>query len=755
MAKKVLLRDWNNDEVLPITRGELVLDSSGKEAFRSNEFLATTSQPGLMSSEDKFKIDNIEGIGNIANDKVSQVNTTTSDVYRLLFSETADDETRTEGARKSAKLTFNPSTGVLQTSGLIGNLDGTYVNKLTGYSKATLISDITSEDTLISALGKVELRAEVAYNLIQGAYDGDGTIENLAEILKVLEGISDTETIQAIVGKYLPLTGGIIKGVSVNPLKIDSDGIQTYIDIRNNGSTKSAVGYHKDFGVFLYNAATTDYLGIKEDGTPYYYDSAYYTLIHSGNIGNYAVKYDGGASIDKARHSIGYDNRSHGSVDIPMSGGYISFGHDSYGGQLFGHPNGEVLLYRGISNNVLSAWKNIAFLDSDITGNAASATKLQDNTAYTAWGAIYFNNGKPQNVDNSLYIGTNYGLFLNKDLEGIYLVGTGINWHNTSNTWTKSIMRFNSSGNVTIGASDLASTNYKLYVDSNAYFNSYVALANNSGIYFKDTNGTIRSQLYVDPNNDTSISYGSVQVGGNSYIFGTNIFFSTDTNKTRAVSILNNGNVLIGATTDNGSKLQVAGSVSIGSAISLRDSSLSAARLVIEEVSANINYIHLYTDTNNTTTNRPFVLQNGFGNVLIGTATDNGAKLQVNGNISSTNLWPIITISKSLTITSDWTDTGITFNATNFPHGNGSYMVQIDHGNCYFYTGVISVVINDGAVTANDVDEIILHGGGFDSAVQYYLRTKQDASSKTTKIQIATSGSSHTKTVNFKFKRII
>jgi hypothetical protein len=194
MAKKVLLRDWNNDEVLPITRGELVLDSSGNEAFRSNEFLATTSQPGLLSAEDKFKIDNIEGIGDVANDKVKQINTTTSDVYRLLFSETDDDVTRTEGARKSAKLTFNPSTGVLQTSGLIGNIDGTYVNKLTGYSKATLISDITSEDTLVSALGKVELRAEVAYNLIQGAYDGDGTIENLAEILKVLEGIKDTET---------------------------------------------------------------------------------------------------------------------------------------------------------------------------------------------------------------------------------------------------------------------------------------------------------------------------------------------------------------------------------------------------------------------------------------------------------------------------------------------------------------------------------------------------------------------------------
>jgi len=43
MAKKALLKDQNNVEVMPITRGELVLDSSGKIALHSREFLATDS----------------------------------------------------------------------------------------------------------------------------------------------------------------------------------------------------------------------------------------------------------------------------------------------------------------------------------------------------------------------------------------------------------------------------------------------------------------------------------------------------------------------------------------------------------------------------------------------------------------------------------------------------------------------------------------------------------------------------------------
>lgn len=59
MAKKGFIKDQNNIEILPITRGELVLDSSGKQALRSNEFLATDSQPGLMSHQDKTKLDNL------------------------------------------------------------------------------------------------------------------------------------------------------------------------------------------------------------------------------------------------------------------------------------------------------------------------------------------------------------------------------------------------------------------------------------------------------------------------------------------------------------------------------------------------------------------------------------------------------------------------------------------------------------------------------------------------------------------------
>ena len=51
--------------------------------------------------------------------KVTQTNTTTNADYRVLFSATADDTTRTEAARKATNLLFNPSSGLLTAGGFV------------------------------------------------------------------------------------------------------------------------------------------------------------------------------------------------------------------------------------------------------------------------------------------------------------------------------------------------------------------------------------------------------------------------------------------------------------------------------------------------------------------------------------------------------------------------------------------------------------------------------------------------------------
>jgi hypothetical protein len=89
-------------------------------------------------------------------------------------------------------LKFNPSTGTLTTTILKGNLDGSHINKLTGYSKASTKGSISANDSLNTALGKLEHKADVAYDLVDASKPDSTTIDTLREVLNVLSGITDT-----------------------------------------------------------------------------------------------------------------------------------------------------------------------------------------------------------------------------------------------------------------------------------------------------------------------------------------------------------------------------------------------------------------------------------------------------------------------------------------------------------------------------------------------------------------------------------
>ena len=118
----------------------------------------------------------------------------------------------------------------------------------------------------------------------------------------------------------------------------------------------------------------------------------------------------------------------------------------------------------------------------------------------------------------------------------------------------------------------------------------------------------------------------------------------------------------------------------------------------------------------------------------------------------------LTTITKSLTVTQAWMDTGIT--STDIPE-DGTYIVQVyvnandDTGRMWrcYSSGVMSWISN----TTNDTesDEIILHRSGYAYAKIIYLRTVMQ-SKGVLKLQIGASVDiGETYTYTFKFKRII
>ena len=118
---------------------------------------------------------------NDTTNKVVQTVTTGNADYEVLFSNTADNTTRTEGARKNSNLKFNPSTGNLQTTKInnvtVGNspkfadtVDAaslTYSNATSGLSATKVQGAIDEVKGLIDALGLSVVNGEVVQTVIE------------------------------------------------------------------------------------------------------------------------------------------------------------------------------------------------------------------------------------------------------------------------------------------------------------------------------------------------------------------------------------------------------------------------------------------------------------------------------------------------------------------------------------------------------------------------------------------------------------
>ena len=78
-------------------------------------------------------------------------------------------------------------------SNFYGNLNGSYINALTGYTKATSASDLTTADTLNTALGKLEYKSDYAYDWITNvtATDTDEYINKWGEIVDFLDSVKE------------------------------------------------------------------------------------------------------------------------------------------------------------------------------------------------------------------------------------------------------------------------------------------------------------------------------------------------------------------------------------------------------------------------------------------------------------------------------------------------------------------------------------------------------------------------------------
>lgn len=466
MAKKGFIKDQNNIEMLPITRGELVLDSSGRQALHSNEFLATDSQPGLMSKEDKAKLDKLNENG------------ATID----LVSATTDGLAPKIGTAAASAVTTQADEWVLtSTKGATPTWRKLPTNAFLNYYRPILVNG-----TSLLGNNNTALNIVAGNNINLTTDSGKVTINNTITKLSQL-------TDDILSGKYLPLTGGTLTG----DLNIGSETTVNTSDRRlylwKGDGTNSRRGLlilnNQGTSLSYWNVTTKHYssLWINESGLYFTQDgSANPTLLkiwHERNDGsdsgldadmldgkhlNEIFYHKGWQSVsnleDADNATIGLYKLGASELNIPKPYGHlISFiqnKSDGYGGMQFYSYNKQELYYRNHWESNYSAWRQIAFTDSNITGNAATADKLKNKVQL--WGND-FDGSNNVNGDISLggkkiywhvdpehyYIGTSYTIS-SQSTNLDYEAAAGHRFL----SFNKELLRITTSGYVGVGTTD-------------------------------------------------------------------------------------------------------------------------------------------------------------------------------------------------------------------------------------------------------------------------------------------------------------
>jgi hypothetical protein len=177
-----------------------------------------------------------------------------------------------------------------------------------------------------------------------------------------------TDTAQTITGTKT------FSNTSTQSIIINSTGNETFMRVQNAGSAKSCFGWHPTYGTYLYHSVGAHYIGIRDNGSPYFDSSL---MWHAGNDGSgsgldadlldgyHATSF---ARLSSANATVGASNRpvylNAGTVTAVSSVGeaFLSWGGQNYSGDFgpldaaitprlganrlaFANPNGTTFQY--------------------------------------------------------------------------------------------------------------------------------------------------------------------------------------------------------------------------------------------------------------------------------------------------------------------------------------------------------------------------------------------------------------------------
>ena len=367
-----------------------------------------------------------------------------------------------------------------------------YRGKTAWHSVANL-EDITRLEGLITSLGESAggnisdilnrvITLENSYDaFFKGEADSDAVLENLAELKKFLDTYTGDLTLSQVLNdineevakkadKATTLAGyGITDALPLSGGTLTSKGTDIILTLDSDRTEKAAWVCYKS------NGETLGYLGVNGKNVPSFYEVGGTTraLLHLGNYNTYSPKLDGTG----ATGTWGIDIS--GSADKANK---LATARTIWGQSFDGSADVSGAL-SGVGNITMTRESAIRSMDREL---------VWANDSYCRFGYGYAWASLPT-----------------------YIAGSKIYFSCGSGDTTS--MLINSSGNVTIGASDLAGTTSKLYVDGN------MSLKNAGSIYGHLSNGTPAQYLGLNAGNHLVMGWGSSAANCGTSIYGHTI----------------------------------------------------------------------------------------------------------------------------------------------------------------------------------------------------------------------------------------
>lgn len=234
--------------------------------------------------------------------------------------------------------------------------------------------------------------------LIGDGVDMDGIIESWKEVEAFLKGISDTKDLVTLLDGKLNKTGGTISNDQwANQLILNhnTSGEPAGLRFHSNDELMGIIYVNYQHRLMFHNGTIPNL-----------------EVLHSGNAGDYtagaakklapfygSIMRPTSADVEPINDGSMYTFMATSSMTVgkPITDGFIlnfEWDNSDYISQLFlgngsvaaNNPNRRMQA-RFHTPNGWSDWKTIAFTDSDITGNAATATKLAKEV--TLWGNTF------------------------------------------------------------------------------------------------------------------------------------------------------------------------------------------------------------------------------------------------------------------------------------------------------------------------------------------------------------------------------